>query len=313
MKKWHFIIFLLWSLSLQAETVDRIVAKVGGEIITLSDKQSYLNFKKLDFEFRYGKAAVTHFAAFQSRALNELVLDRILDQELAREKINISPTEIESDFQGILSRLGVKESDFVARMAKSGLTLAEYKSHLRRDIGKRQFIQKKIMPGIAFSELDLKQEYQNHIDKYRSYNKLRFIEAFLTPEKFSTEQDLVGFARKLEDELKRGVNVVASLKQFSSGAFAKSGGDSGLIDATQLRPEIRNILSRLRVGDVSPPIPFGQGVFIFKLMAQAEPTALPYSQVSQIVKADYAEKVVEQELKKYLMAVKDQTYVEIVK
>lgn len=313
MKKWCLIFVLLWVWNAQAETVDRIVAKVGSDIITLSDKQSYLNFKKLDFEFRYGKAAATRFAGFQSRALNELVLDKILDQELTHEKINVSPTEIESDFQGILSRLGVKESGFVARMARAGLTLAEYKSHLRRDIGRRQFIQKKIMPGIAFSELDLKHEYQNHIDRYRTYNKVRFIEAFLTPEKFSTEQGLVDFAQKLQDELKRGVGMATAIKQFSSGAFAKNGGDSGLIDATQLRPEIRNILSRLRVGDVSPPIPFGQGVFIFKLIAQMEPTALPYSQVSQIVKADYAEKVVEQELKKYLMAVKDQTYVEIVK
>lgn len=313
MKKWCFIIFLLWTWSVQAETVDRIVAKVGGDIITLSDKQSYLNFKKIDFEFRYGKAAASHFASFAPKAIHELVLDKILDQELAREKISVSPSETESDFQGILTRLGLKEGDFVTRMARAGLSLAEYKSHLRRDIGKRQFIQKKIMPGIAFSELDLKQEYQSHIDRYRTYNKVRFIEAFLTPEKFSTEQDLVDFAQKLENELKRGANMAAAIKEFSSGAFAKNGGDSGLIDATQLRPEIRNILSRLRVGDVSPPIPFGQGVFIFKLVAQAEPTALPYSQVSQLVKADYAEKVVEQELKKYLMAVKDQTYVEIMK
>lgn len=307
-----FVLCLITMVSL-AETVDRIVAKVGQDVITLSDREAYQRFKKLDFEFRFGAAASGQFANYQSRLLEDLILDRILDQELEREKINTAPTDVEAEYQSILKRLGVSHSGFLARLNRSGITLAEYKAQLRRSVGKRELIQKKIMPSIAVSELDIKREYSSHPERYGTFKKFRFVEGFFTPEKFSTEEQFVSFVKDLHQKMERGQNVSSLISQYSFGAFAAKGGDSGLVAATSLKPEIVNVLTRLKPGQVSPPVPFGEGVFLFKLLERAEPTPIPYSQINQQVRADVAEKAVEQGLQRYLMAVKDQTFVEIIK
>lgn len=296
-----------------AETVDKIVAKVGQDVITLSDREAFQRFKKLDFEFRYGAAAAGQFASYQSRLLEDLILDKILDQELEREKIISAPTDVEAEYQSILKRLGVSHSDFLARLGRSGITLAEYKAQLRRSVGKRELIQKKVMPSIAVSELDVKSQYNDHPERYGTFKKFRFVEGFFTPEKFPTEEQFVSFVKDLHQKLERSQTVSSLILQYSSGAFAAKGGDSGLVEATSLKPEIVNVLTRLNPGQVSPPVPFGEGVFLFKLLERSEPTLIPYSQINQQVRADVAEKAVEQGLQRYLMAVKDQTFVEIVK
>lgn len=311
LKKLVLAMFLLVSAGSVAETVDRIVAKVGTDVITLSDRQAYLKYKKLDFEFRHGSGAAGQFAAWQARATEDMVLDRLLDQELEREKISISPSAVDTEYRAVLKRIGLDEAGFVKKLSAGAVSLAEYKSHLRRALGKQEFIQKKIMPRVSVSEIDIKKEYNANSGRYRTYNKIRFIEAFMMADKFTDDESLVEFVKDLHQKLERGQNVSSLIRQQSSGVFAAKGGDSGLVDATQLRPEVLNVLMRLKPGQVSPPIPFGEGVFLFKLLSQSEPVTIPYNQVSQQVKADVAEKVVGQEFTRYLMALKDQTYVKV--
>ena len=194
-----------------------------------------------------------------------------------------------------------------------GLSVKQYKDGIGKEMEKQRFIQKKITPNIQISDFDLQKEYEAHLDRYQTFNKVHFIEVFLTSEKFTNVDDLKKVADTISVKLKANQSVSALVKQYSSGAFAANGGDSGLISASDLRPEIKGVLFKLNKNEVSPPLPVAQGVFIFKLLEKADPAPIPFNQVMNDVRGIYGEKMVQKELKKYLMGVKDQTYVEIMK
>lgn len=298
---------------MRAETVDKIVARVGGDIITLSDLAHASAQQRNYFFQKYGKDEGTKkFQEFSRNALEELILDRILRSEIKNEGCEPTESEVEQEHTARLQQMRVAESALIEQLSRDGISLTDYKDNIRYDMGRSRLIQKKIMPKITVSDYDLQKEYEKNITLYQTYNKFHFIEVFLTPDKFSKMDDLFKVAKQIYEGLSNKKPVVDLIKKYSSGAFAAMGGNSGPIEASQLRPEIQSALSKLKIGEVSTILPTQQGLFIFKLLAKSDPKPLSYSEVSAQVRSRYYDQVVNDELKKYLMAVKDQTFVEII-
>lgn len=305
-------VLFLFCKNSAAEIVDKIIAKVGTEALTMMDLTEFLKRKKYEYLVQGGQQGFQRYDEFRKKALSELILETILDQELTREHISVGSDIVEGEFQYVLKREGLSETQFVQKLSKQGLALAEYKTILEKQIAATQFIQKKIIPNLSISEIDLNSEYEKNKSEYQTYAKFHFIEVFLLPDRFSSDQEFQDKVLVLHQSVQQGKSVSEEVKQYSFGAFADKGGDSGLIDATTLRPELRRVLSSLKVGETSGLLPLDRGIVFFKLLDRAEPQVLPYHQVSHLVRAKYAEKVAEQELRKFLIAIKDQTYTEII-
>jgi peptidyl-prolyl cis-trans isomerase SurA len=316
MKKILTLFFTIFCVSAaQAETIDKIVAKVGGEVITMSELNEAMQAKKVSLIETYGaKEGLARFDQFKANALDEMVLQKILENEIKRAGITVDEDSVERDFRDRIKSSGLSEPQFVGQLAQYGLSMQDYKENLKREIARHRFIEKKIMPGVNISDYDLQKEYEAHRNEFQAFNKFHFLEAFLTPDHFSTQEELLKVAKDIRASFASGKNASALIKQYSSGAFSAKGGDSGVVEASTLRPEIRTMLMQLKPGETSQLIPLGNtGVFIFKLLERSDPQPLPFNAVSTQLRSMYGDKVVQDELKKYLMGVKDQTYVEVLK
>lgn len=314
MKK--FIIILLLSFIIIpnafAETIDKIVAKVGTEVITLSDVNQEKTKQKAFLVETLGKQeGLNKYNKIRLSILDEMILNLLLKEEIKKTGIAATDQEVQQYFNNNLKRSGKNEKDFIESLAQKKLSLADFKQLLRFEIERQKYVQKVIMPKISITDYDLKQEYEKNKHIYQTYTKLHFIETFLTIDSFASEQELVNMVKKIHNTLKAGGNASALIKKHSSGAFAKKGGDSGLVEGSGLRPEIQNILNSLKNGQTSEPVSVQSGVFIFKLLSKEAPQPLPLNQVVSEVRMSYAEKAMEKELKQHLLNVKDMTYVEI--
>lgn len=309
-----FFGFLFHSSPNFAETVDKIVAKVGSEVITLSDVSQAIAEKRA-FLYSMGnkEKATADFEKFKNDILNEMILEIILRTEITKENITVADATVDEEFNNRLRQSGLSAAVFAEKIAAQGFSVSAYKKKLKEEMEKQQFVQKKIMPNLSVSDYDLQQEYEKNISKFQIYNKLRFIEVYLTPTKFTSNEELFSMARSIREKMVKGQNVTDLIKQYSSGAFAQKGGDSGDINGADIRPEIQETLSQLKPGETSQLFPSSEGVFIFKLVSKADSKPVPFNKVAGIIRMRYGEKMLLQELKKYLMSVKDETYVEILK
>lgn len=314
MRKIIAFILIVFCFPAYAETVDRIVAKVGSDIITLSDLKEKSEKKRKYLIQIHGVAEGTKkYNEYKKDALNELILQMLLDQEIKRSGIDIDDKTVNNDFQRRARASGLSYDEFLKRLKKNGYMPATFKEQLKKDMLRQQFIQKKIVPKISISDFELQKEYKKNISKYQEFSKVRFIEVFITPNKVSDAKEREIIAKDIQKKLKLGQSVGSLIKKYSSGAFAAKNGDSGIVEVKTLRPEIRGLLATMQPKETSRVIAVPQGLFIFKLISRHEPKPIPFQKVASVVRSEYMGKVVEKELRKYLLSVKDQTYIEILK
>lgn len=307
-----FTIAFVFTIQASAEIVDKIIAKVGSDVITLSDVAKSIAEQRSYLLQTYGdKRGTERFLKFKENVLDEMILQKILELEIKREGLQATTAEVEQEYQQRLNQFGINEITLIGQLQKDGISLADFKKSVRSELEKQKLIQKKIMANIAISDYDLQKEYEKNIDKFQVFTKINFVEVYLTPDKFADAEELANTAKKIQSMLKSGQNAGALIKQYSSGAYAESNGLSGFVDAKELRPEIQAVLSRMKKGETSEVLPIQHGVFIFKLLDKSDPKPVPFNEVANQLRGQFGQKVVQDELRKYLLSVKDQTFVEI--
>lgn len=314
MKKLILIFFCLFAVTAFAKMVDRIVAKVGDDVITLSDVAHAIAVQRSYLAQKYGKKqGVEEFSKFKDSVIEEMVLQKVLDAEIKKLDIQITSEQVEQEHRARLGQYGMTEAALIAQLRDQGIALFDYKENIKLELEQTALIQKKILPGIGISDYDLQKEYEQRKNEFLKYQKQRFIQAYFTADKFKNSEELMSVAQTVQSKLKQDILISDTIKKYSSGPFADQGGDSGLVETASFRPEIQNILLRLKVGETSPLIPLGQGVIVIKLLAQSDPQPLSFNEVMPTLRMQYGEKVVKDELRKYLLSIRDQMYIEIVK
>ena len=204
----------------RAETIDKIVAKVGSEVITLSDiSQAIAEKRAYLYSLGNKEKASADFEKFKNDILNEMILDIILRAEIVKEAITMTDAVVNEEFNNRLKQSGLSAAVFANKLYAQGFSISSYKKKLKEEMEKQEFIQKKILPHLSVSDYDLEQEYEKNISKFQVYNKLHFIEVYLTPAKFATSEELFSMARAIREKMVKGQNVTDLIKKFSSGAL----------------------------------------------------------------------------------------------
>jgi peptidyl-prolyl cis-trans isomerase SurA len=73
-------------------------------------------------------------------------------------------------------------------------------------------------------------------------------------------------AERLAQQMRQGARFSGVARQFSQSATAAVGGDLGWVRADQLAPELGNEVSRLRPGELSPPIKAAGGYYLILVL-----------------------------------------------
>lgn len=142
-------ILLLGSLSLsptlRAEIVDKIVAVVGSEVITLSDLR--------EFEKMTGKS--------QKELLQDAIQHILLKQEIERLGITASNDELSNALRGILRQNQISLEALRQELAKKGIAFDQYRESLREEIKKGKFIGQFISPKVTLTDTDLEEAQED--------------------------------------------------------------------------------------------------------------------------------------------------------
>ncbi|HEY6009854.1 MAG TPA: SurA N-terminal domain-containing protein, partial [Nitrospirota bacterium] len=159
--------------------VDRVVAVVNDEIITMSDLQREANTVKRGD------------AASNKRLLLEDMIDRKLQMAAAkRSGMDVTDKELADALADIMKRNNLDSKQFDAALAKEGLTLEQYKIELREQMTLSRMFNKYVRSGVTIDEAEARAFYQNNTKTYSLPDEIRVRQIFLQlPENASPNQD----------------------------------------------------------------------------------------------------------------------------
>ena len=152
--------------------VDRVVAVVNDDIITMSDLQREESLKKSE---------VVH----DDRLVLEDMIDRKLQMAAAkRSGMDVTDKELADAVADIIKRNNMDMQQFGVALAKEGLTVEQYKAELREQITLSRLFNKYVRSNVNVDEAEARTFYQNNPKTYSlpeeiSFDEVRLVAAHL--------------------------------------------------------------------------------------------------------------------------------------
>jgi peptidyl-prolyl cis-trans isomerase SurA len=255
---------------MSAELVDRIVAVVNDEVITLMELNSsikpyvgkiqslgYPQEKKQQLLFKVRKDI-----------LDRLIDQKIEDQEIKRSKVEISEEQIDQAIERLKETNYLTDEQIRAELAKDGLTMEEYRNKIKDQILRERLVNLKVKSRIVITKEDVKAYYEKHIEEYGGKQKYHLRNIILKVPLFTDAKKKLEIKAKIDEilkKLKSGESFEALAAKYSESPAASDGGDLGEFEFDSLSPQLQKAIEKIKPGEFTPVLDTDLGYQIFFL------------------------------------------------
>jgi peptidyl-prolyl cis-trans isomerase SurA len=279
--------------------VDRVVAVVNDEIITLSDLQRE-DLKKS------GAARSEH-----------MVLEDLIDRKLQlaaakRSGVDVTDPELAEALTEIMKRNSMDRKQFDSELAKDGLTYNEYRSELREQITLSRVFNKYVRSGLILDEAELRAYYERNQKLYAQPEEIRVRQIFIRqPDNASPSQTAAvkERARTAYERARTGEDFVSLVRELSESENAAAGGDLGFMRRDHALPEIEQATRSLKHGEIAGPLSFASGYHIIRLEEVRTPVT-PFDRVKDEIQSTLYQQKLENTYRTWLQTLRSDSHIE---
>ena len=318
MKKACFIgwvCFFLFGPGTSSEAVvDRVVAVVNQEIITLSELEKWKGpfLAEIKAEDRLERREQTQGAL--RKLLDHLVEEKLIDQEVKKLGLKLTGKEIEAAVEEIKRKNGMAQEEFEKALATEGVNLEGFKKEIGKQILRMKVVGLLMKTETKAGEKELREFYQKNRDRYRGTETYRPAHILFYVPKEATPEDVQEVRKKCQrvlERIKKGEDFGEMAVLYSEDASAKDRGDLGFFKKGELIPAIETQALRLKVGETSGIVRTDVGFHIFKLLERRGADAPPFEEVRQRVEAEYNQTETERSFRQVITTLKEKAVIEI--
>ena len=311
-----FIIFFIIccsSLKTIAETIDKVVAIVNGEIITLTELDEAVNLILKDTGINFDSTNKDP-AEIKRKVLDQLIDNKLMEQEIKRTGIVVSENDIDNTLENIQKENSISREELVKSLEAKGLTLEKYKEQIKQGFEKTRLVNREIKSKVLVNEDELKKYYTSNIDFFKAITEVRVQHIFLPVPPNADEakvKDVYEKAREILVKIGNNEDFGELAKMYSNDPSAASGGDMGWFKQGEITPFLEKVVFSLKVGEISDIITSSLGLHIVKLMDRKEEGVRPFEEVKDEIRDTiYAEKM-DHEFKEWLEGLRKKSFIKV--
>ena len=300
------------------EVVDRIVAVVNDDIITLLElNRSFKPYAERIRALGYStdKERKMLFKVREDM-LNQLIDQKIKDQEIKRFNIKISEKDIDQTIERIKEANFYTDEDLRAALAKDGLSLEEYRERIKEQILRTRLVNIKVKSKIVITKEDIKSYYENHQDKYSGKKKYHLYNIIIKDPLFADEKEKLKIKARMDSilkELNEGKSFETMANNYSKSSLGAEGGDLGLFGLDELSPQLRNIIKEMKAGEFTSVLDTDHGFQIFFVKEIVQNSGKPLEDVSPEIEEILFNEIVEKKYQSWLEDLRKQSVIKIIK
>jgi parvulin-like peptidyl-prolyl isomerase len=309
-----FFLFLYGPISLSEAVVDRVVAVVNQEIITLSEVEKWIDPLKDEIVTKDRLERREQVREICRKVLEKLIEEKLIDQEVKKSGVKVPSKEIEATLEEVKRRNAATQEDLEKALAADGLTLEAYKKQIEKGLQRQKLINWSVKVETKTGEKELRDFYQKNLDRYRTNETYRPSHILFVIPKGATPEEIREIRKKCQtvlEKIKGGGDFGEMALLYSEDASNKDRGDLGYFKKGELLPAFQREALRLKIGEVSEIVRTDFGFHIIKLLDRKGMDPLPFEEVKEKVMADYYESEMEKALKQYLGTLKEKSVIEI--
>ena len=233
-----------------AQQVQRIAAIVNDDIISQYDLNSRMQLVIISSGIPDNPNMRRRIAP---QVLRSLIDERLQIQEAKRRNITVTKRDMRKSITRIEKQNQVPKGGFNRFLVKNNIEAQTVRDQLRANIAWSKLIRRRLQPRVSVGP----DEIDSALERLkRNHGKLeyRLAEIFLTVDSPDDEARVHKIARNMVRQIKNGARFGALARQFSRSATAAVNGDLGWVSVTELAPELREIVPKMKPRGVTGPI-----------------------------------------------------------
>jgi peptidyl-prolyl cis-trans isomerase SurA len=300
-----------------AELVDRVVAIVNEDAITLSElneavqpyaKQIRANPYNPEEELRI-------LLRIRQDVLNRMIDEKLTYQESKKLEISVDESDLDRHIERIRSEQILSEDEFEKVLAAEGYTLQQYRKRIKEQLLRVRLITMEVKSKIAITEEEIRDYYEKHKEAYQGIKKYH-LRTILVRVPSSATTDESAEARRtieaIEERLKAGDAFDELAKQYSDHITAKDGGNLGAFLLGELSAQFQETVPGMKEGQFSPVLQTPQGYQVLMLQEIKHTPGKTLKEARIEIQERLYQEVVNQKIKDWLMALRERSYIRII-
>ena len=305
-------LLLIPAASPQSRTVDRIVAQVNDDIITLSD----LNREMADVRQELATKYTGDQLEQEAKKAEKMVLDDLIREKLLMQKAtelgfgaNVD-LQVTAAVENIRKQNNIKDmQEFERALAQQGMTLVGFRERLRRRIITQGLVQEMVSSRITLLSQEIDKYYKDHAADYTSQEEVTLSEIVIPYEGNPAEAE--GKANEIHASLRKGEAFAALATQYSKGPTASKGGNIGTYLTAKLNPAITTAIANLKEGEFTAVEKSGDAFVIYRVDARKPAVVRPLDEVRDEIRNRLWEQKFNPEFERFVAQLKDEAYIQI--
>jgi len=265
-----FIILLIF-IFLNAKTIDQIIASVNNEPITAIDLLK--TAKKLNLT--------------PDQALNYLIDQKLLEEEIKNAGINIDEYDIENAMEKIAKENGMSLFEFKDILRQKG-EYEKFKKALKEKLLKEKLFQKIVNSKLQLSIDDLKRYYEQHKDEFKTFKSIQVTK-------------YVSNSPMLLNQIKQNMFLTTPNVQKQTQFF----------ESEDLPKNLLFLFQNTQVGQFTPIINEGMYYVMYFIDRKEGTSYIPFEKVRDYIAQKLMQEKKEQILKDYFQKIKNQADIKI--
>jgi len=300
------------------EVVDRIVAIVNDDIITLSQlnrsvKPWLANIKKMGYS-----QEKEHQMIFRAREdiLQQLINEKLTDQEIERFKVSVTEREIDAQIERIKKSRFLTEEELRETLERQGITLENYRERLKKDILRVKLVNREVKSKIVITNEDIKAYYDKHKEEYSGKRKYHLRNILKRVPVNAVDEFKEEIRLKMEEVLKKleaGQPFEVLARTYSDSPIAAEGGDLGVFSLDQLSPEIREAIIGKRIGEFTSILDTEQGFQVFYIQNIIKSRDKPLEEVSSAIQEKILREIMDTKFETWIEGLRNFSHIKIIR
>jgi peptidyl-prolyl cis-trans isomerase SurA len=271
-----------------AEVVDRIVAVVNNDIITMSE----LEHMAKSVQAHSGIKPTSQDAQKMQREMLEALIDRKLAKvEAERRGIKVEPKEVDEAVAHFKQRSNIPNDEALAKaLSNEGLSLKEFRQEVADQLLQERLMAVVVRPKVSINDAEVRRMYEERFRQGGNQVHLLSLRLPFPPGATNEQKDEI---KQKAEAILSAVNRGESLKE-AAGKLSLRPTDVGFVAQNDLDPRLAKYLDQLKPKGVAP-VETPEGYQLIQLVGRRSGEPPPFEEVAPQIRNI----LIQQEMGKY--------------
>ena len=247
--------------------LDRIVAVVNNEVITLGDLNDRL--ATVSAQLKKQGTQLPSNDVLKKQLLDRMVLDLVEIQEAKESGIKVDDGTLDKTLQRIADENSLSMTEFRRLTEQDGIRWSKFREEIRNEVMKTRLREREVGGNVNVTDAEIDTQLLLEAREASTDQEFRLAHILvLVPEQATSAQIEAKRKRALQalGELRKGAEFAQISAQFSDAPDALQGGNLGWRPSGRLPAIFLEALSPLKAGEITDILRSANGFHIVKLL-----------------------------------------------